>query len=172
MSTNGTKDLRKGYEFINLLQKNFLKRNQDINILTIGNEKKINFDNRIITINKSFDGDPISLKILYSAADLLLVPSLMEAFGQVAIEAAACGTPSIAFKNTGVIDAIDHKNTGYLANYMDQKDFEEGIEWILKQLSIDKNFFIKRCVEFTSKNFSSRVVAEKYFQIYKSILNK
>ena len=40
MSTNGTKDLRKGYEFINLLQKNFLKRNQDINILTIGNEKK------------------------------------------------------------------------------------------------------------------------------------
>ena len=172
MSTNGTKDLRKGYEFINLLQKNFLKRNQDINILTIGNEKKINFDNRIITINKSFDGDPISLKILYSAADLLLVPSLMEAFGQVAIEAAACGTPSIAFKNTGVIDAIDHKNTGYLANYMDQKDFEEGIEWILKQLSTDKNFFLKRCVEFTSKNFSSRVVAEKYFQIYKSILNK
>ena len=172
MSTNGTKDLRKGYEFINLLQKNFLKRNQDINILTIGNEKKINFDNRIITINKSFDGDPISLKILYSAADLLLVPSLMEAFGQVAIEAAACGTPSIAFKNTGVIDAIDHKNTGYLANYMDQKDFEEGIEWILKQLSTDKNFFLNRCVEFTSKNFSSRIVAEKYFQIYKSILNK
>ena len=164
MSTNGTKDLRKGYEFINLLQKNFLKRNQDINILTIGNEKKINFDNRIITINKSFDGDPISLKILYSAADLLLVPSLMEAFGQVAIEAAACGTPSIAFKNTGVIDAIDHKNTGYLANYMDQKDFEEGIEWILKQLSIDKNFFIKRCVEFTSKIFLPESLLKNIFK--------
>ena len=30
-------------------------------------------------------------------------------------------------------------------HYMDQKDFEEGIEWILKQLSVDKIFYKKMC---------------------------
>ena len=88
----------------------------------------------------------------------------MEAFGQVGIEAAACGTPSIAFKNTGVIDAIDHKNTGYLANYMDQKDFEEGIEWILKQLSIDKKFFYKKMLSLHLKIFLPESLLKNIFK--------
>jgi glycosyltransferase involved in cell wall biosynthesis len=170
MSTNGTKDIRKGFNFIKSLNKSFFEKNQDTVILSIGQESGLKLNNRTISINKSFSGDPISLKLLYSAADMLLVPSLIEAFGQVAIEAASCGTPSVAFKNTGVEDAIKHKDTGYLASYMDQKDFEQGIEWIFNQLSIDKYFFNKRCVEFVSKNFSSRIIANKYINIYKSIL--
>ena len=170
MSTNGTKDARKGFKFIKSLNESFFKRNQDMVILSIGQESELKLNKRTININKSFNGDPISLKLLYSAADLLLVPSLMEAFGQVAIEAASCGTPSVAFKNTGVEDAIKHKITGYLASYMNQKDFEQGIEWIFNQLLIDKTFFNKRCVEFVSENFSSRIIAKKYINIYKSIL--
>ena len=98
------------------------------------------------------------------------MPSRLEALGQVALEAGSCSLPCVSFKNTGVEDAIKHKDTGYLASYMDQKDFEQGIEWIFNQLSIDKYFFNKRCVEFVSKNFSSRIIANKYINIYKSIL--
>ncbi|MCK7575581.1 MAG: glycosyltransferase [Chromatiales bacterium] len=41
--------------------------------------------------------DDLSLRVLYSAADAMLVPSRQEAFGQTASEALACGTPVIAF---------------------------------------------------------------------------
>ena len=41
----------------------------------------------VININKSFDGDPKILKLYYSLSDILLAPSILEAFGQVAIEA-------------------------------------------------------------------------------------
>ena len=47
---------------------------------------------------------------------------------------------------------------------MDQKNFEEGIEWILKQLSIDKNFFIKRCVELHLKIFLPESLLKNIFK--------
>ena len=167
ISTNGEKDNRKGYQFINNYFKN-KKENNNL-LIKIGNHKEKNFDFEI-NLNTFFHGNHKKLKIYYSACDILLSPSTLEAFGQVAIEAASCGTPSVAFKNTGVEDAINHKITGYLASYMNQKDFEQGIEWIFNQLLIDKTFFNKKCVEFVSENFSSRIIAKKYINIYKSIL--
>jgi glycosyltransferase involved in cell wall biosynthesis len=41
--------------------------------------------------------DDISLRLVYSAADAMVVPSRQEAFGQTASESFACGTPVVAF---------------------------------------------------------------------------
>lgn len=37
------------------------------------------------------------LQALYSAADVMVVPSLEEAFGQTVTEAMACATPVVSF---------------------------------------------------------------------------
>ena len=39
-----------------------------------------------------------TLARIYSSADLMVVPSLMEAFGQTASEASACGIPVVGFE--------------------------------------------------------------------------
>jgi glycosyltransferase involved in cell wall biosynthesis len=59
--------------------------------------------------------EPRELAMLFSAADLFVGPSLEEAFGQVFIEAAACGTPSIGYPVGGVPEAIADGITGRLA---------------------------------------------------------
>ncbi len=46
--------------------------------------------------------DEHSLALLYSAADVLVVPSLAESFRQVIVEAFACGTLAVGF-NVGVV---------------------------------------------------------------------
>ena len=46
--------------------------------------------------------DPQSLAMLYSAADITIVPSRIESFGQIASEPISCGTPAIAFDCTGL----------------------------------------------------------------------
>ena len=74
----------------------------------------------------------IFLKKLYSSADVMVVPSKMETLGQTAIESLACGTPVVAFNNTGLSDIISHKKNGYLAEFLNEQDLANGINWILK----------------------------------------
>ncbi|MBI1850874.1 MAG: glycosyltransferase [Planctomycetes bacterium] len=44
---------------------------------------------------------------MYNAADLVVVPSLDEPFGLVALEALACGTPVVGTRAGGLVDFID-----------------------------------------------------------------
>ncbi|MCA9299751.1 MAG: glycosyltransferase [Phycisphaerales bacterium] len=60
--------------------------------------------------------EPIQLARIFGAADLFVGPSLEEAFGQVFVEAAACGTPSVGFPVGGVPEAIADGVSGLLAH--------------------------------------------------------
>ncbi|HEX4053987.1 MAG TPA: glycosyltransferase [Tepidisphaeraceae bacterium] len=60
-------------------------------------------------------GDMHTLALVYSACDLFMGPSLLETFGQVFIEAAACGTPSVGYTSAGgVAEAIADGVSGQL----------------------------------------------------------
>lgn len=54
-----------------------------------------------------------SLPYYYSAAEVLLMPSLYESFGMVALEAMACGTPVIASQVGGLAFLVRDGETGY-----------------------------------------------------------
>lgn len=76
--------------------------------------------------------DELTLVLAYSACDVMVVPSLQEAFGQTASEALACGTPVVAFESTGLLDIIDSHHNGYLAKSYEIDDLAQGISWILE----------------------------------------
>lgn len=52
--------------------------------------------------------------LAYGALDVFVAPSLAEAFGQTALEAAACGRPVVAYAAGGLRDAVDDGVTGLL----------------------------------------------------------
>jgi glycogen synthase len=56
----------------------------------------------------------VALGLLYGAADVMVVPSLQESFGQTGSEAQACGRPVVAFDCTGLRGVVQHLATGYL----------------------------------------------------------
>ena len=76
--------------------------------------------------------DDHSLRALYAAADVMVVPSRQEAFGQTASEAQACGTPVVAFQSGGLTDIVDDKITGALAKPFDPASLAEAILWVLE----------------------------------------
>ncbi len=71
--------------------------------------------------------DPQRLAMLYSACDVFVGPSLEEAFGQVFVEAAACGTPAIGYPIDGVPEAITHGVTGLVAERVDPASLADAI---------------------------------------------
>jgi glycosyltransferase involved in cell wall biosynthesis len=76
-----------------------------------------------------FQSTPEAMAQAYSAADLVVMPSRIESFGLMAAEAAACGTPTVAFAGTGVADIVRHGETGFLARPRDPAALAEGIAW-------------------------------------------
>ena len=76
--------------------------------------------------------DDLSLRALYSAADVMVVPSRQEAFGQTASEAHACGTPVVAFNTGGLSDIVDDRVTGALAEPFEPASLAEAIRWVLE----------------------------------------
>ena len=63
------------------------------------------------------------------------MPSRIEAFGQIALEALYCGTPCIVFKNTAMEDLVKHKSNGFICGNMDSIDLANGINWCLNNKS-------------------------------------
>ncbi|CAM3951694.1 glycosyltransferase [Deinococcus frigens] len=75
--------------------------------------------------------DDHALATLYAGADLTVMPSLEEAFGKVAMESLACGTPVVCFDSSGPADIVDHRVNGYLARHGDVADLAAGIAFLL-----------------------------------------
>ncbi len=63
----------------------------------------------------TFLGKQDHIERLIPQADVLLLPSEMEAFGLAALEAMACGVPPVATLTGGVSELITHGVDGYLA---------------------------------------------------------
>ena len=105
---------------------------------------------------------------MFSSADMMIVPSKLETFGLTALESMSCGTPVVAFENTGLSDIIEHKKTGYLAKYLDLKDLLSGINWIINNPS--KEIIKENSRKRVEKFFSDKVILDKYKKIYKNLL--
>jgi glycosyltransferase involved in cell wall biosynthesis len=109
--------------------------------------------------------DPL-LAAAYAAADVMVVPSLQEAFCQTATEAMACGTPVVAFGATGLLDVVGHGETGYLARPYKVEDLAAGILWVLSDRE-RRAALSERGVHKVNAEFAIDKTAARYLEIYR-----
>jgi glycosyltransferase involved in cell wall biosynthesis len=64
----------------------------------------------------------------YSAADLLILPSMVEPFGLVALEAMACGVPAAVSDVAGAAEVISDRETGVV---LDSRHLAEELDRVL-----------------------------------------
>jgi len=113
--------------------------------------------------------DDISLRLLYSAADLMVIPSRVDNLPNTGLEAHACGTPVVAFDTCGLQDIVKHRETGYLAKAFDSEDFATGLHWTLQ------NQMIGNCLGDAAraravKLWSYGVVSRLYIEAYEAVI--
>ncbi|NES98126.1 MAG: glycosyltransferase family 4 protein [Desertifilum sp. SIO1I2] len=70
-----------------------------------------------------------ALNDYYSAADVLVFPSLVEGFGLVLLEAMACGIPIITTPNTAGPDLIADGTEGFIVPIRNVEILQEKLEW-------------------------------------------
>lgn len=110
--------------------------------------------------------DNTLLNRIYAASDAFLMPSTQEAFGKTIVESLSSGTPVVCFDSSGPRDMVKHRVCGYKARSFEPVDFKLGIKWCL----ISSDTCGTQCVE-ASKAFCHHKSAERYYELYESILN-
>lgn len=142
----------------------------DFILVSFGGEKEgytDNFEVEHIELGKISNKEDLAK--IYSAATLTAVPSIAEAFGQIAAESLSCQTPVVGFNKTGLADIIVHKESGYLAEPYSLESFCDGLEWLLGKNIYDLNEIGIKGRKHIVDNFSEPVVADKLIELYKNI---
>jgi len=113
--------------------------------------------------------DEVSLISLYSAVDVMVVPSMEENLSNAIMESLACATPVVAFNIGGNADMIEHQKSGYLVTPYKATDLARGIEFILDAPNYNKLCHNAR--EKVVKNFENSIVAPQYIKLYQEVLD-
>ncbi len=97
--------------------------------------RQIGVDDRVV-VRGSSGRD--SLLHSYASADLLVLPSLFEAFGIVLLEAMAAGLPVVASNVGGIPEVVEDGKTGLLVKPGDSERLGAAIEKLLSDDSLRK----------------------------------
>jgi glycosyltransferase involved in cell wall biosynthesis len=165
---SATSDRRKGYDLlIDALQ---LIDDDDVHLCVFGATS--GESDQLAGLPVHFVGrlhDDVSLVTLYSAADVMVVPSRQENLSNAIMESMSCGTPVIAFDIGGNGDMIDHQTNGFLARPYESSDLAEGIRWALAEQE-KGNSMCEAAREKTVESFAYPAVVRQYEDLYKQIL--
>lgn len=111
----------------------------------------------------------VSLSLLYSETDIMVVPSRQDNLPNTVVESLACGTPAVAFDIGGMPDIIDHKVNGYLAKPFDTTDLAAGIDWVISDDKRHKYLRIKARDKAVGC-FDIVKTAKKYASLYEDVI--
>lgn len=171
---NATRDHRKGFPLLCSAITKLTASNaatKDIQLVVFGSSEPDTSPELGIPVR--FMGklsDDVSLACLYSAADVMVLPSRQENLANAAIEAMACGTPVVAFDIGGNSDLIDHLENGYLAAPFETDDLAAGISWVLSdstRLAALSQAVRKKC----EQKYDLDIVCGQYEGLYRKAMS-
>lgn len=125
--------------------------------------KKLNVE---LTI-KSFNFQ--DMPILFSAADLSILPSSHEGLGMALLESMACGTPVIGTDVDGINEVIKDKFNGILVEYGDIKKMAEAINYCLSNDNF-RTKIINNGYKTIQEKFNMDKWADAHVKIYNNLI--
>jgi len=180
--TVGRNHPKKGFEYIPKMIKHLLKKGAEFRWLLVGKgcEKiklladRENLSKYLIVKEVKSDGEGPEIpnkKLIeyYKASDIFVFPTLIELFAKVLIEAMAAGLPIVTTSVPGVDDIIRNNENGLKCRVGDITDMAESIIRLFSD-----NLLAKRLSENATqdaKNYDWDNVVDKYFALYRRLLN-
>lgn len=130
--------------------------------------KKLNIQNYVL-----FEGyvEYAKMPTMYGNSDVFVSMTKAETWGQMYLEAMACGLPVITTVNDGSNEIIKDGVFGYLIEQDNQKAMTEKILLLAGNKSLIAKFGRKARKEVENKYDWDKVIIPKYLTLYKSLID-
>jgi len=109
-------------------------------------------------------------RMLYSAADAFILPSLEDNQPLTCLESMSCGTPVIGFREGGLPEMVIHEQTGLLATLGSSEELASAIRYLYTNPMRSKQLG-EQARTFALQNFDSNQQAQRYWELYEKLLN-
>lgn len=133
-------------------------------VMLVGNEtpatNQISLDKEAL----GYIADNERLALAYSAADVIVVPSLEETFSNTTAEAIACGVPVVGFKTGAIPDLAINGKTGYCCEVGDVKGLADAIAQVLSGPDMSK-----ACRQLAESELSFMLQARRYETLFREL---
>lgn len=141
---------------------------QSLTLLTLGTGQITGLGDHIRVIDLGYVSDERVKVLAFSAADFFLHPAINEAFGNVVMEAIACGTPVVGFPIGGLLDMVRPGQTGWLAESVSPdslaKAILESIVDIQNQVTLHDS-----CCRVAETDYSDHLQAQRYVALFDAL---
>jgi glycosyltransferase involved in cell wall biosynthesis len=115
--------------------------------------------------------DDLSLSMAYSSADVLVVPSTQDNLPNTALEALACGVPTVAFAVGGLRDIVREGTTGTLVPLGDVGAMATAIRDLLHSPERRADMALE-CREAALRDYTIEIQARRYMKLYGRMLDR
>jgi len=158
---------------IDILLRAWSKIKTDVSLIIAGDgeerqnlenlSKSLNLTNKVTFLGKVDHPTALSL---FAGAEFFVLPSRIEPFGIVLLEAMASNCPIIASATGGIVDLVKDGQTGILFRSEDEADLTSKLQFMLDDIASLKN--LTENATGVVKDYSWQSVARKYLEIYNS----
>ena len=113
-------------------------------------------------------GDEETMSMVYSLADVFVIPSLQDNLPNTSLEALACGVPAVAFSVGGLVDVVRPGKTGALVTPGDVDGLGEAIAGLLSN-DEERKKMAAECRRVAVEEYALEVQARRYVALYESM---
>lgn len=158
---------RKGFIYLKKAFKE-LSDTKDVLLCTIG-KKTTTISEDMDIIHLGVINDERLMSAAYNAADVYVIPSLMDNLPNTVIESLMCGTPVIGFPVGGISEMITNEENGLLTREISVTSLAEALNSFL---TTPERFTQQNIRTAALKKYDDSVQADKYVELFKEILSR
>jgi glycosyltransferase involved in cell wall biosynthesis len=153
-----------------LLEALDLIQNPAIELLALGKAGS-EFKNQYPSI-KYFgsDYDPFKLRTLYSAADVFVIPSLVDNLPNTVLESLFCGTAVVGADVGGIPEMVVPGETGWLFDPRDPRSLAEILSQIYQERELLSRMKV-RCRSWVQDRFSIENQRDQYLELFQTMVD-
>lgn len=155
---------RKGFSYLVKALKEF--QTEETLLCAVGSKIKLRSNDNLIELGEIKDERLMS--VVYSAASVFVIPSLIDNLPNTVLESLMCGTPVVGFPVGGIPEMINHNKNGLLTEEVSVNSLVKALKNVIDNPEMFDRKEIRRAAK---EKYDKKVQATKYIELFNEILN-